>query len=560
MAVREYIGARYVPIFGREGETSTTWDNSAPYEPLTIVTYQGNSYTSRQYVPTGIDIDNGDYWVQTGDYDAQIEQYRNEVLQFDNRITDNADKISIISGLYNVIDYGADPTGVEYCESAIIAAATAASGKGYIYFPCGTYNIGTPIDLSDSDPFGLIGDGAVLTSDRAIDYLITTGQNLVDVEHKQHFHDVKGLSFICKGNVKTALKVRHHAHVSNCNFSNFTEYGIYPYNPADGQGMRVSNCTFYINPTVTDRAIGITCTTDCLIENSRLFGCKVGIDAGGTNLYDSLYFWNLYAPYETIGIRTASHSGNSTHNNIHFDTINIPCENSSGHFVGCLFYYNGGDIQPTALNFMVIKDTAQGLRTPMAWFDNCTIRTLENFFEAGGTLQPFSNPWRRIYLSNCNISNITPEIGQQLYSIDAEQMDWLHEVTGASTEGTWYRICRAWFNQYGVYTSEFFASFNIAMETSGRTANVVFQWHNEILEAKDVWDSSGLSLTRNAQFGVIKNTNDGYVDFFIKPRTGYDSLQNLQVKALNQSIVGGAMYMLPGATTYVDSDMTKMTE
>ena len=37
VGTRQYIGARYVPIFGRKGETSIQWDNSAPYEPLTIV-------------------------------------------------------------------------------------------------------------------------------------------------------------------------------------------------------------------------------------------------------------------------------------------------------------------------------------------------------------------------------------------------------------------------------------------------------------------------------------------------------------------------------------------
>ena len=93
MAIREYIGARYVPIFGRKDEETIEWDNSAAYEPLTIVTYQGNSYTSRQYVPAGIDIDNEQYWALTGNYNAQIEQYRREVQAFDSRITANQQAI-----------------------------------------------------------------------------------------------------------------------------------------------------------------------------------------------------------------------------------------------------------------------------------------------------------------------------------------------------------------------------------------------------------------------------------------------------------------------------------
>ena len=84
MSVREYIGARYVPLFA----DPIDWDSTKTYEPLTIVYNQGNSYTSRQYVPAGIDISNDVYWVRTGNYNAQIEQYRSEVATFDDRITD----------------------------------------------------------------------------------------------------------------------------------------------------------------------------------------------------------------------------------------------------------------------------------------------------------------------------------------------------------------------------------------------------------------------------------------------------------------------------------------
>ena len=73
MAVRQYIGARYVPIIMGE------WDNTKEYEPLSIVLYQGASYTSRQYVPVGTAITNDEYWALTGDYDAQIIAYRQDV-------------------------------------------------------------------------------------------------------------------------------------------------------------------------------------------------------------------------------------------------------------------------------------------------------------------------------------------------------------------------------------------------------------------------------------------------------------------------------------------------
>lgn len=82
MAVTQYIGARYVPLFADPMQ----WDPAKTYEPLTIVYNKGNSYTSRQYVPAGIQIDDDTYWALTGNYNAQIEQYRAEVIQCDKRI------------------------------------------------------------------------------------------------------------------------------------------------------------------------------------------------------------------------------------------------------------------------------------------------------------------------------------------------------------------------------------------------------------------------------------------------------------------------------------------
>ena len=37
VGARQYVGARYVPIFGRAGSDTMEWDNTAPYEPLTVV-------------------------------------------------------------------------------------------------------------------------------------------------------------------------------------------------------------------------------------------------------------------------------------------------------------------------------------------------------------------------------------------------------------------------------------------------------------------------------------------------------------------------------------------
>ena len=78
---QKYIGARYVPVFGRKGETSIYWDNTAPYEPLTIVLHNGTSYTSRQFVPTGVAITDGEFWAETGNLNAQLVEYNRQLRE-----------------------------------------------------------------------------------------------------------------------------------------------------------------------------------------------------------------------------------------------------------------------------------------------------------------------------------------------------------------------------------------------------------------------------------------------------------------------------------------------
>ena len=90
-SVKEYIGARYVPLFYDDGQGGAEWTINETYEPLTIVTHEGNSYTSRQYVPSGKQITDTRYWLETGNWNSQIESYRQEVLQFADDIQDAQD-------------------------------------------------------------------------------------------------------------------------------------------------------------------------------------------------------------------------------------------------------------------------------------------------------------------------------------------------------------------------------------------------------------------------------------------------------------------------------------
>lgn len=84
MAVMQYIGARYVPLL--YGEWIPNKENG--WEPLTIVTYQGDSYTSKKIVPpnVGNPAENTEYWSLTGAFNAQVEALRQQVLHIADEI------------------------------------------------------------------------------------------------------------------------------------------------------------------------------------------------------------------------------------------------------------------------------------------------------------------------------------------------------------------------------------------------------------------------------------------------------------------------------------------
>lgn len=82
MPVTQYIGARYVPIIYQNPDDNTNnWKQGVTYEPLTIVSYAGGSYTSKSAVPAGAanPVDAPEYWVSIGLYSGQTSINTNNI-------------------------------------------------------------------------------------------------------------------------------------------------------------------------------------------------------------------------------------------------------------------------------------------------------------------------------------------------------------------------------------------------------------------------------------------------------------------------------------------------
>lgn len=64
-----------------------------------------------------------------------------------------------IADIFNVLDFGADPTGVADSQPAVLAATTAASNSGIIFFPKGNYKVLSAILIPSGSSLNFIGEG-----------------------------------------------------------------------------------------------------------------------------------------------------------------------------------------------------------------------------------------------------------------------------------------------------------------------------------------------------------------------------------------------------------------
>ena len=86
MAVKQYIGARYVPLIIGE------WDSATAYDPLSIVTNNGNTYTSKVKVPAGTPLSDTKYWCLTGNFNAQLQYVSNSFANM-QKVFDDMQKV-----------------------------------------------------------------------------------------------------------------------------------------------------------------------------------------------------------------------------------------------------------------------------------------------------------------------------------------------------------------------------------------------------------------------------------------------------------------------------------
>ena len=172
MSVRQYIGARYVPIF-YSGSNGSAWDSGVQYDPLVIVSYLNNYYTSKKTVPSTVGAPNlnPDYWANIGllsNIESRVNTLESEMdaAQTDienlEEVTDRLDnrKFIFISDSYGnfpstennwitslVSQYGL--TSSDYYKNAVNGAGFFVEGSNSFLTALQNVSVAHPEEITD---------------------------------------------------------------------------------------------------------------------------------------------------------------------------------------------------------------------------------------------------------------------------------------------------------------------------------------------------------------------------------------------------------------------------
>lgn len=187
------VGARYIPLYMGEH------DPNREYEALSVVTKEGNSYTSRQPVPIGIDVTNTTYWYISGNFNSQLSRVLSQI----QNLTDRLNNLLFI----NVQDYGAVGDGVTDDTNAFKSAFANTDNK-IIFIPYGNYLISKSVRVNSNTMVlaynsTVKGNGVIPFTFVDLNTNVETGYNGT--------HDVKwyGGTIDMLGNQKDAMCLMH---------------------------------------------------------------------------------------------------------------------------------------------------------------------------------------------------------------------------------------------------------------------------------------------------------------------------------------------------------------
>ena len=274
---RQYVGARYVPKIMGE------WNKDLQYEALSVVTYMGNSFTSKIPVPANVEINNEKYWVNTGNFNAQLDNINKTLNNMTNIVND------LNSKPINVLTLGVKNDGSEDCSSII----NSASKNNALYFPIGTYRIDSTLKIYNSI-YGYSDTTEWNNFNGCSIFMSYTTDNAIEI--KGDSITLNNINLKCNNDENGILINGSHMHsLKNVTITNIGAASGIKVIQAGSRIFNIDN-TFiekrFENPLIECIGINIQNGTDNRITNTYIMGMKNGIVMNGGLLYgDNLHIW-----------------------------------------------------------------------------------------------------------------------------------------------------------------------------------------------------------------------------------------------------------------------------
>ena len=266
---RQYVGARYVPKIMGE------WNKTLQYEALSVVTYMGNSFTSKVSVPANVEITNEDYWANTGNYNAQVEEYKNTVLSYKIEMDTFKNNLAIVTPYM----FGAKGNGIDDDTEAIRETLKHKN----IFIPDGTFLVKTRTDntnynlLVESNTTIVMSDNATIKgipnnsthytilAIRNVKNVTIIGGNLIGDKSLNNGEWGYGINIFASDNV-----LINNVKISNCLGDSININGNdYPSEGAitHSSNVRIINCELFESRR---QGISVEACDTCLIDNNYI--------------------------------------------------------------------------------------------------------------------------------------------------------------------------------------------------------------------------------------------------------------------------------------------------
>ena len=197
-----------------------------------------------------------------------------------------AEKIVSNYDKHNVLNYGADPTGINDSASAINACIQANKG-GSISFAEGVYKVQSVINLpfANADKVSINGNGAKIITTATIDSLFVGGYDRVlttDRNDVGFVSYIKDLKIDCSGGGVTNAFYNMQGfkdwHIINCTTyrtTNGVKIGDSNNSPSD---ILISDCILYGNGSEYAGTGILSNATDNYVQETRIYGFRTGIN------------------------------------------------------------------------------------------------------------------------------------------------------------------------------------------------------------------------------------------------------------------------------------------